>query len=599
MNISPEETMEDVFTITLPPRPYPGLRPFEKQEWPIFFGRERMADAVVNGLIDKHLLVVHGDSGCGKSSLIRAAVLPRLEQENARAGLRWRTCTVFPREAPLLNMAKALAGLCGKSSVCNPMINLRRALNFGSTAPAVIAQITGASHSENICILIDQFEELFGHARRHGPEEAQLLTQFLTALQRNPQPGLYVVLTMRSEFLGTCAHYDGLAEVVNATQYLLPRMDHSDLLRAICEPARLYNGQVSRDLADRLIIDAGGGQDRLPLIQHGLMLLHRQAVPVAVQASLECPAWHLGLEHYNPEHRLTGLLSSHADCVLQRIELPPDDPVVEDVFRALTDVNAEGQAIRRPQTLEQLIGVTGAEAAQVRAIVESFRADGVSFLSPHDPSPLGMDSLIDISHEAFIRCWHKIADPVNGWLMDEFRDGLIWHSLLMEADSFERNPNNVIGPDVTDEREQLLKRHNPVWALRYGGGWDRVKRLLDASALARDLTRERIKRQQRKQEFLKGLSAGLAALLLALVGSGYVWSFRTQLLAKKSELETASQQLKEATDTLNSTYKKIDFQLNDVAKKHPTLEKPINEVRAELKMGRALKSTEQPDKPVM
>lgn len=74
---TPDTTALDaLFRVDLPPRPYPGLRPFEKDEWPIFFGRERMADAIVAQLIDKRLLVVHGDSGCGKSSLIRAAVLP-------------------------------------------------------------------------------------------------------------------------------------------------------------------------------------------------------------------------------------------------------------------------------------------------------------------------------------------------------------------------------------------------------------------------------------------------------------------------------------------------------------------------------------------
>ena len=63
----------DVFAVTLPARPYPGLRPFGKDEWPIFFGREQMIDDVVGRLVGQRLLVVHGDSGCGKSSLIRPA----------------------------------------------------------------------------------------------------------------------------------------------------------------------------------------------------------------------------------------------------------------------------------------------------------------------------------------------------------------------------------------------------------------------------------------------------------------------------------------------------------------------------------------------
>jgi hypothetical protein len=77
--------------VELPPSPYPGLRPFEKREWPIFFGRESMATYVIDRLMATHFVVVHGDSGCGKSSLIRAGVQAQLEQEQARSGHQWIT----------------------------------------------------------------------------------------------------------------------------------------------------------------------------------------------------------------------------------------------------------------------------------------------------------------------------------------------------------------------------------------------------------------------------------------------------------------------------------------------------------------------------
>src|SRR5690606_32072233 len=128
-----------------------------KDEWPIFFGRERMADAVVAQLIDKRLLVVHGDSGCGKSSLVRAAVLPRLEQESARSGLTWRTCTTLPGDAPLWNFATALSALDGGDEART--MDIRRALNFGRDAPAEIARMLRRDPTDHLCILVDQFEE--------------------------------------------------------------------------------------------------------------------------------------------------------------------------------------------------------------------------------------------------------------------------------------------------------------------------------------------------------------------------------------------------------------------------------------------------------
>ena len=101
------------FDARLPPRPYPGLRPFQREEWPIFFGREPMTDRVIDLVIEKKLVVVHGDSGCGKSSLIRAGVLVQLEQGHAATGGRWRTAAMLPREDPLGNLAKALASVDG------------------------------------------------------------------------------------------------------------------------------------------------------------------------------------------------------------------------------------------------------------------------------------------------------------------------------------------------------------------------------------------------------------------------------------------------------------------------------------------------------
>ena len=523
--------LESAFRVVLPPQPYPGLRPFEKDEWPIFFGRERMADAVVSQLIEKRVLVVHGDSGCGKSSLVRAAVLPRLEQEHARGGIRWHTCAATPGEAPLWNLAEALAALDGSDRpAVERALDVRRALNLGARAPAALAALLRQARADHVCILLDQFEELFAHARRHGNDEAQLLSDVLVALHAQRPEGLYAVLTMRSEFLGACARFKGFAETVNATQYLLPRMDHDDLLRAIREPAVLYDGDVARDLAERLIADAGGGQDQLPLIQHGLNLLHRHNATSADPAS--GAAWRLELASYKHSGGLARLLSDHADAVLTAAQAahPAGDPrVAEDVFRALTDINADGQAVRRPCTLAALTAIAGGDETAVRNIVDAFRREGVSFLKPYGAEPLQAADLIDISHEALVRCWSKISNPRDGWLAGEFKSGLVWRALLVQAESFETDPGNVLPPAATDERERWMSRRNAAWAARYGGGWDRVRNLLQASAEARDreraeqqAARQREQHARLKEQRFKLLRAGLVILAVLLAAAVYL-----------------------------------------------------------------------------
>ncbi|MGE0815706.1 MAG: ATP-binding protein [Vicinamibacterales bacterium] len=559
MSEPPAIPADSAFDVALPQLPYPGLRPFEKHEWPIFFGRERVADDLVDEIVRAKLLMVHGDSGCGKSSLVRAGVLPRLELENARGGIRWRTCATSPGESPLWNLARDLASQLTGEPDEERATEIRRVLNFGRSAPARLAELLGAAPNHQLCLLVDQFEELFDHSRHHGPEETLLLTTFCTALFQERPAGLNVILTMRSEFLGACARFGDFATTVNATQYLLPRMPHQDLLRAIREPARLYGGEISRPLAERLVADAGHGQDGLPLIQHGLTMLHGR------HATTDQP-WRLELEHYAQGPPLGHLLSQHADEVYAAVQrtLPAErSHRVEEVFRALTDVNADGHAIRRPQRFRQLVDVTGGDEGTVRQIVDAFRAEGVSFLRPYGAVPIGLDDRVDVSHEALIRSWRRIADPADGWIVREFHSGLVWRSLLVQADSYERDGKQVLGPATTDERESWLRERTEAWAGRYGGGWHRVVALVEASVVARDAERRSTLHAQR----VKAVAIGASLLLLVSVGFGL------KLRQQSSELATQAVMVGDQAQKLTRQNDELQRALGELQEKNDYLQK--------------------------
>ncbi len=530
--------------VTLPPRPYPGLRPFDPEEWPIFFGREQAVDDLLDRLVRQRLVFVHGDSGSGKSSVVRAGLLAQLEQ--GRAGPGWKTAIAWPRRAPLWHVAQALARLAGADADDEgAALPWRRALNFGADAPAALAELyapTLAARGPG-CLLIDQFEELFQHARREGPAEARALTEVLSAWQAQPPAGLYLVTTMRSEYLGACARFPGFAQAVNAVQYLLPPMSHGDLLRAVREPARLYDGEVSRELAERLIADAGGSHDPLPLMQHTLMRLHAGLKPQPEQP------WRLELAHFPATGGCTGLLSGHADdiaaAVRAQLGAGTHERLVEDLFRALTDINPDGLAIRRPMPLESLAAVTRSDLSALRTVIDAFRADGVSFLTPPPARPLQPHTLIDVGHEALLRAWRVLANPADGWLAREFRNGLVWRALLVQTDSFEQDASNVLAPTTTDERLAWMARRNPAWAERYGGGWPRVSQLLAASAAARDQDRQ--SRQEALQARIRAarlrLVLGLGLIsALAVLGGGAWFVAEMQDELQESRLQFAAAQ---------------------------------------------------------
>jgi hypothetical protein len=122
--------LEDPFDATLDFPPYPGLRPFVSAEWPIFFGRETMTDEIIGLVTKKHLVLVHGDSGSGKSSIARAGVLVQLQQGHAATDTTWRTCALLPRDDPLATSPGRLPA-CSRTSP--------RPIRFSTCATSSIA----------------------------------------------------------------------------------------------------------------------------------------------------------------------------------------------------------------------------------------------------------------------------------------------------------------------------------------------------------------------------------------------------------------------------------------------------------------------------
>ena len=341
------------FATARPKYPYPGLRPFEAEEWSIFFGRERMVDEVIERLAAHRIVLIHGASGAGKSSLVRAGVLPKLARQHRRAGALWRTCTMRPSGGPLWNLAKELARLESDAEDADRVGQIVGQFNRrGATLSAVAGSLKNLE-GRRLCILLDQFEELFRFERETSREEAELFVDLLvrsnvevtenagdTIKASDQGAAVHVVVTMRSEFLGECARFTGLAEAINRTQYLVPRMDRDGLLRAIRRPAQLYGAEVSLDLAERLIADAAGREDELPLIQHGLMLMWHEAA-----ANVQ-PAGKIVLNAAPLEAAggLARMLSAHADAAVDAAAPDPERRyAVERLFRALTDVNVEGK----------------------------------------------------------------------------------------------------------------------------------------------------------------------------------------------------------------------------------------------------------------
>lgn len=504
-------------------RPFPGLRPFGYGDRDFFFGREDQIFSLYRLLDLSRFIAVIGSSGSGKSSLVRAGLLPLTDQEAQESGGRdWRSITMHPGDAPLSELANALAGLIPSDEggedadidVRRDRINhaLRRS-SFGlSDALDEIPEVKGKA----LLIVVDQFEELFRFASntrdRVGDslwrDESANFVQLLLEVSRDRSRSVHVLITMRSDFIGDCAQFHGLPEAVSGAQFLAPSLTRDQREDVIRRPIEKAGATIEAPLVERLLNDVSSELDQLPVLQHCLLRLWDQAGKDAAPGTPR----NLTLEDYQKVGRISGALSQHADEVMA--SLPGLELAVEQVFRALSEVDKEGRATRRALFFSQLLAETGVGEEQLRKVLDRFRAGDCSFIlpSPATDPRLREDTRVDVVHEALLRRWDRISAETHelrdgqvetGWLAAEERDGRFYRALLALVEAAPATGAVTLPLDQVEPRWKwwTSRPRTAAWAERYGGGLPRVEKLFSDSRAALEADRKRqIEQQQRERD---------------------------------------------------------------------------------------------------
>jgi hypothetical protein len=433
-------------------------------------------------LSQTQFVAVVGASGDGKSSLIRAGLFSTLKQKHARLGVRWLTTSMRPAGTPMWSLAQALCDLARQSSgkieeeaSVTEIEFYRAALARGPRAIAAILREQKQATDHNQLLLVDQFEELFRYNAIGGEAEVSTFLDQLADLIEEPPEGFYLALTMRSDFMGDCARYPRFADALNRASYLLRRMRSGELREAIARPIELFGGAVEPALLDRLISDARGEPDHLPLLQHALMWLWTREAPAAGEAGVfNSPI--LGLEDYQAAGGLTGALSQHANTIYDRLGGADGSPerrgtlqlACKRIFQALAETGDDGRITRRPCRFAQLAAEVDLPADAVSEVIDSFRSPDHSFLMPPASIPIGEATVIDVSHEAIIRRWDKLSGP-KGWLAEEQNDADVWGRMFARTRAFIDNPRRLLPVDETAEFQDFWRRRRPsaAWMHRY------------------------------------------------------------------------------------------------------------------------------------
>lgn len=444
-----------------PQNPFPGLRPFEDEEGHLFFGREAQIDELLGRLRRGRFVGVIGTSGSGKSSLVRAGLFPALRVGSmSGAGSRWRIVAMRPGNDPIGNLALELerAGVLGDEGDAELRVDLAHAvLERGGLGLVEIARQARLGPNENLLVVVDQFEELFRFAQLDVNGAAAFVKLLLEATEYSGLP-LYVVLTMRSDFLGDCAKFRDLPERINDGIFLIPRMTREQLERAVTGPVMVAEGSIAPRLVNRLLNDVGDDPDQLPVLQHALMRTWE------VWENDHAPKEPLDVRHYEATGGLGKALDQHAESIYAEIPANLHD-AARKLFSAITELGSDNRGIRRAVELAELRAITGADDDELKGVVDAFRAPGRSFLMPPTAIPLRDHTVIDISHESLMRIWSRLDE----WVKDEAQSAQIYRRLALAAAlhaeghaALWRDPDLAIAEDWREKA-----RPTAAWAERY------------------------------------------------------------------------------------------------------------------------------------
>lgn len=574
--------------------PFPGLRPFKTSEFQLFYGRMGQGEELTKRLKKNHFLAVIGSSGTGKSSLVRAGLIPQLFGGYLHgAGSKWDIAICRPGKDPVENLAVALAASKARSKdnekikaafdEIEPMLNdslyglldAKQMFEEGNT--------TG-NDSSNLLVIIDQFEELFRFDRKDLGKE-NIENQFVNLLLKashDPSRAVYVIITMRSEFLGDCVKYRGLPEAINEGQYLVPQLTRNELKEVIEAPIKLAGKAISPNLVELLINEIEESKlkenlDQLPILQHALMRTYNNAAQEGADVMIE-------MRHYEAVGEMNKALANHAEDKFRLLgdadsnekQFSKKQQIAKIIFQSLTELSSDKKSGRRPTELRKIYDVAvslEARDKEVDEVVNHFRDANTSFIMPPINIALNPDIILDISHESLMRNWSRL----NNWLSEEMKYKALYRQLNERREQHEQDNEEwlrgTLLRDLLDWR--MTYANNATWASRYqqlpgnvhDEQWHRALyksniSFLNESEIVHEKNRQQeakdlkanIAREQKSQEARNRIK--VLTLGLVMCGLFATWAFREKYNSGIQEEKAIKNEKQAVENEKKATYQK-------------------------------------------
>lgn len=390
-----------------PPRsavrnPYKGLQPFREPDAEDFFGRESLTADLVERLARSRFVAVVGPSGSGKSSVVRAGVLPRLRTGALPGSGDWTLVTMHPGGHPLAELEAALLRVAA-----NPPPSLMEQLERDDQGLLRAVKRVLPSDDVELVLVVDQFEELFTltsdpNARRH----------FLACLRvaaTEPRSRLRVLLTIRADLYDRPLREPGIAQLIAANAITVAPLTAEEVERAASAPARSQGVDLEPGLRARIVGDVLDQPGSLPLLQFVLTeLFERRDGPVLTLAAYEA----LG--------GVSGALARRAETRFLALA-PREQELTRQVMLRLVTLGEGVADARRRVTRSELEALDGDDGV-VSGVLDAFVGDRLLSLGR---DPASRQATVEVAHEALLWAWERL----RRWI-DDARDDLRTHRTL-------------------------------------------------------------------------------------------------------------------------------------------------------------------------
>ncbi|MFG1679212.1 hypothetical protein ACGFNP_03505 [Nonomuraea sp. NPDC049269] len=489
--------------------PYRGLWPFQQEHADIFYGRERMTMALVAKLAERlsgvALLAVTGASGAGKSSLLRAGLLPAIDRGllPVRGSHEWPQLMLTPTPTPLDELAVHLAALGrGDSSVVREGLRSSPRLTFRQVVLAHRREY--GLPGSRLVLVVDQFEEIF----TGDVEQGRAFVTALLAAVTDPDPQVLVVLGVRGDYWGHCAAYPELAEILADAQFIVGPMRESELRRAVTAPAVAAGLDIEPGLVDLLLQDLGT-PSATGAYEVGTLPLLSQAMLLAWEAR---EGERLTIRGYGTSGGVLAAVESSAEAVYGA--LSPDQQVLaRALVRRAVAVQPDGRLSRRRVRRSEV----GTDLAPVLA---AFTGKRLLVLT---------EDGLELSHDVLLHAWPRL----RSWLEDDIASRILLGELTRSAEEWERYERD----------SSLLYQGTKLATVRAASqGWSADPgRHPPASGIAREFLEASLRGESRRARVRRRVVVALAMLAVisvvaagvAFVAAGRATSERNLALSKQ------------------------------------------------------------------